>query len=315
MKTLITVIAPMYNEEQVVQEYTDTTLNVLRQLAPKYNYEILFVHDGAKDNTLLRMSEMQNLYPEEIGIVNLSRNFGLEGAINAGLKTAKGDAVIVMDADLQDPPALILEMVKKWENGADVVIASRVARTKDSFFKRITANLYYKTLDSLSGKLKLEINAANYRLMSRRVVNKLLEFPEVNTYFRVNVPFIGMKTDKVEYDRAERAAGKTNYNFASLFRCALDGLTSISIEPLRKIIYTIPITIIVILASIIAMLITTDIYFIAATLILISSVFFLILFIFLAVMSEYIAQIMLEVRHRPTSIIYEYKPSKVAEQK
>lgn len=312
MKKLISVIAPMYNEEQVVIKYTEITLNVLRQLKSKYDYEILFVHDGAKDNTLQKMTEMQDLYPEEIGIVNLSRNFGLEGAINAGLKSAKGDAVIVMDADLQDPPSLILEMVNKWENGNDVVIASRVLRTKDSFFKRTTANIFYKILDSLSGKLKLEKSAANFRLMSRRVVDKLIEFPEVNTYFRVIVPFIGMKTDTVEYDRDERVAGQTNYNFASLVRCALDGLTSISIEPLRKIMYAVPIAILFILASFISMIFTNGLLFIASLMILIISIFFLILFLALFVMSEYIAQIMLETRHRPTSIIYEYKPSKMA---
>lgn len=315
MKPFITVVAPMYNEEQVVQEYTETTLDVLRTLSSEYKYEILFVNDGAKDNTLNQMFAMQNLYPDEVGIVNLSRNFGLEGAINAGLKTAKGDVVVVMDADLQDPPALILDMVKKWEDGADIVIASRIARTKDSFLKRITANSYYIVLDRLSGRLKLERNAANYRLMSRRVVNKLLEFPEVNTYFRVNVPFIGMKTDKVEYDRAERAAGKTNYNFASLFRCALDGLTSISIEPLRKIMYAVPLTILVTTTSFITSVTTTGFYFITSIIILIMSLFFLMLFIALSIIAEYIAQIMIETRHRPTSIIYEYKPSKVAENK
>jgi len=158
MKKLITIIAPMYNEEAVVYKYTEVTLSALDVLKEKYDYEILFVHDGAKDNTLEKMSDMQLKYPNHIGIVNLSRNFGLEGAINAGIKTAKGDAVIVMDADLQDPPSLIPDMIKKWEDGADVVVASRVARTKDNFFKRNTANLYYKILDNLSGKLKLEKN-------------------------------------------------------------------------------------------------------------------------------------------------------------
>lgn len=252
MKKLISIIAPMYNEEATCYQYTETTLSALEPLKDTYDYEIIFVHDGAKDNTLQKMKDMQLKYPDYCGIVNLSRNFGLEGALHAGLKVAKGDAVVVMDADLQDPPSLIIEMVAKWEAGADIVVASRVARTSDTFMKRFTANIYYKILDSLSGKLKLEKSAANFRLLSRKALDELLNLPEVNTYFRVNVPFVGMNTDKVEYDRKERFAGTTNYNFYKLVRCALDGLTSISIEPLRKIMYVVPFTLLVCLGSLIS---------------------------------------------------------------
>jgi len=314
-KPLITVIAPMYNEESTVNKYAQVTLKALSVLNEKYNYEILFVNDGSRDATLQKMAEVQEKYPNNCGIINHSRNFGLEGAVNSGLRKAKGDAVVVMDADLQDPPPLIVDMVKKWEEGADIVVASRVARTKDNFFKRFSASCYYKLLDSLSGKLKLEKSAANYRLLSRKAVDKLLELPEVNTYFRVNVPFIGMKTDKVEYDRDKRNAGETKYNFKSLIRCALDGLTSISTEPLHKIIYTIPVTIVLMIASIIGMFIYHDIYFALSLTVFIFSILFFFLFLALAVIGEYVAQIMIETRHRPTSIIYEYKPSKISEKK
>ena len=309
MKTLITIIAPMYNEEAMVYVYTETVLNILTQIEDKYDYEVLFVHDGSKDDTLLKMKEMQLKYPVYIGIVNLSRNFGLEGAVNAGLRTAKGDIIVVMDADLQDPPLLILDMIKKWENGADIVVASRVDRSKDNFFKRFSAYIYYYLLDSLSGKLKLEKNAANYRLLSRKAVNKLLELPEVNTYFRVNVPFIGMKTEKVEYSRDERAAGKTNYNFSSLVRCALDGLTSISIDPLRKIALTVPVSFLILLSSVIGIICSTGMWVMTWLILFTLSLFFSLLFICIAIISEYLGQILLEARHRPTSIILEYKPS------
>ena len=313
-KKLISVIAPMYNEELIVEKYVEVTLGALQGLAPEYDYEILLVNDGAKDHTLQKMHEMQKRYPQYCGIVNLSRNFGLEGAVHAGLTKAKGDAVVVMDADLQDPPSLIPQMVRKWENGADIVVASRVARTKDSFFKRTTANIYYKVLDSLSGKLKLEKSAANFRLLSRKAVDQLLELPEVNTYFRVDVPYIGMKTDKVEYDRNERAAGKTNYNFVSLIRCAFDGLTSISIEPLRKIMLLVPLMFIIMIGGIVAGCLVSDenlklFLFIMALL----SFFFMMLFVCLSVIGEYVGQIMLETRHRPTSIVYEYLPSENSE--
>ena len=310
MKQLISIIAPMYNEEQVCPLYIEETMKVVRQLETKYRVEIICVHDGAKDKTLQKMYEAQQKYPQYIGVIDLTRNFGLEGAVNAGLKTATGDAVVVMDADLQDPPILILDMVEKWENGADVVVASRESRTNDSFFKRTTANIYYGILDSLSGKLKLEKSAANYRLLSRRAVDALLSLPEVNTYFRVDVPFIGMKTDKVEYNREERAAGMTNYNFVKLVQCALDGLTSISIEPLRKVMLMIPLMLMFLVFSISAALFTSGYLSILFGVSAVISFFFMLLFLVLFVMCEYIGQIMTEVRHRPTSMIYSYKPSK-----
>lgn len=313
MSALISIVAPMYNEEQVCPLYIEETMKVIRQLEPRYRVEIICVNDGAKDNTLNEMLKAQAKYPDHVGVVNLTRNFGLEGAVNAGLKTATGDAVIVMDADLQDPPELILEMVKKWEKGADIVVASRETRTNDTFFKRTTANIYYKVLDSLSGKLKLENNAANYRLMSRRAVDTVLSLPEVNTYFRVDVPFIGMKTEKVSYNREERAAGVTNYNFEKLVRCALDGLTSISIEPLRKVMFMIPLMLILLIASVIGAILTTGYWSILLGVAAIISFFFMLLFVVLFIMCEYIGQIMTETRHRPTSLIYSYSPSKNSE--
>lgn len=310
MSKLISIIAPMYNEEEVCPLYIEETMNVVRQLEPEYRVEIICVNDGAKDGTLGKMYEAQEKYPEHVGVINLTRNFGLEGAVNAGLRTATGDAVVVMDADLQDPPQLIVEMVKKWEDGADIVVASRETRTNDTFFKRTTANIYYGILDYLSGKLKLEKSAANYRLMSRKAVDTVLALPEVNTYFRVDVPFIGMKTDKVSYNRDERAAGTTNYNFSKLIRCALDGLTSISIEPLRKVMLMIPIMGLLMVLAIIGAVLTAGFWEIILGFTAVISFFFALLFVVLFVMCEYIGQIMTEVRHRPTSLIYSYKPSK-----
>lgn len=310
MSKLISIIAPMYNEEQVCPLYIEEAMKVVRQLEPEYRVEIICVHDGAKDRTLEKMYEAQAKYPEHVGVIDLTRNFGLEGAVNAGLRTATGDAVVVMDADLQDPPQLIIEMVKKWEAGADIVVASRETRTNDSFFKRTTANIYYKVLDSLSGKMKLEKSAANYRLMSRRAVDTVIALPEVNTYFRVDVPFVGMKTDKVSYNREERAAGTTNYNFGKLVRCALDGLTSISIEPLRKIMLMIPLMVVIMIGTILCAMFTEGYASILFGVSAVISFFFTLLFVVLFIMSEYIGQIMTEVRHRPTSLIYSYKPSK-----
>ena len=151
----LTIIAPMYNEESLVSKYCEQVFKDLKSLEKNYGIEILMINDGSKDSTWKQMNEMYKKYYPKISLINLSRNFGLEGAINAGLEKAKGNVVIAMDADLQDPPSVILELVKKYEEGYDVVIAKRKKRKNDTFFKRFSANLYYKISDKLSGKLKL----------------------------------------------------------------------------------------------------------------------------------------------------------------
>lgn len=301
----ITIIAPMYNEENLVSEYCEQVFKDLELLEKSYIIEILMINDGSKDNTWEKMNEIYEKYYPKISLVNLSRNFGLEGAINAGLEKSMGDIVVVMDADLQDPPSVILELVKKYEKGYDVVIAKRKKRESDTLFKKLSASLYYKISDDLSGKLKLERNAANFRLLSRKAVNELNKLEEKNKVFRVTVPFIGMKTSVIEYNRDPRFAGKTKYNLFSMIRYALDGITSISIEPLRKIflisIFSSMITIILLILSIMnyreKMYILGFIIGFFSTMILIS----------LTIIGEYVGQIMIESKKRPISIINEYK--------
>lgn len=307
MKQLITVVAPMYNEEELVEEYCLTTMAALDQ--SDYKYEILLVNDGSKDGTLLKMQVMQEKYPDYIGIIDLTRNFGLEGAINAGIRMAAGNIAVVMDADLQDPPELILEMLKKYESGADIVIANREKRKNDNLFKRITASIYYKILEDLSGKIHLEKGAANYRLLSERALEQLRDLPEVNGVFRVTVPFLGMKTETVIYNRNQRFAGKTKYNLKSMIRYALDSLTGISIEPLRKLSLIFPIAVVILMINTIGIIVSNGywkgIFYIGMLL----AVFSGLGFIALALIGEYIGQIMIESKHRPTSLIYSYIPS------
>lgn len=309
MRKLISIVAPMYNEENLAHKYCEETLAMCDSLKHLYKFEIILVNDGSKDNTYNIMLEEQKNNAEIITTISLSRNFGLEGAVNAGIRKAKGDAVVVMDADLQDPPSLIPLMIAKWEQGADVVIGSRIKRSNDNFFKKHSANLYYKLLDSLSGKLKLEKSAANFRLLSRRALNQVLELPEVNSVFRVVVPFVGMKTDIVEYDRDKRFAGKTKYNLKSMIPYALDSITGISVEPLRKIFYIILIMIVIFIASLVGIVFGTQNWKIACLVILSCSVMFGLISVALAIMAEYIAQVMIEVKGRPTSIIYQYIPA------
>lgn len=315
MKKLISVVAPMYNEEKLCHQYCTEMLKMIGSLSERYLFEIILVNDGSKDNTYELMLKEQQENPNEITIVCLSRNFGLEGAVKAGLQKAAGDAVVVMDADLQDPPGLIPEMIKKWENGADIVVGSRVSRSNDNFFKKFTANCYYKVLDSLSGKLKLEKSAANFRLLSRRALEQVLSLPEVNSVFRVVVPFVGMKTDIVEYDRDKRFAGTTKYNLRSMIPYALDSITGISVQPLRKLMLLLPLIFVIFAASAVACFLTSGQWKAVSCLIMAMSFFTGVLMLSLTVIAEYIAQIMTEVKGRPISLIYEYRECNNAKKK
>ena len=305
MDKLLTIIAPMYNEEPIVEQYVITTLNALGKIKG-YTHEIILVNDGSSDNTYGEMLKMQGKFPREIGVVCLSRNFGLEGAVDAGLRAATGDAVVVMDADLQDPPDVILEMVDRWEQGYDVVSAKRIKRKNDNLFKRASADLFYFVQDKLSGKLKLERNAANYRLLSRKAVDMLLSFPEVNRSFRVLVPYAGMRSTFVEYERDKRYAGKTKYNLTSMVHYALDSLTGVSTGILRKIGWLVPAFALLSAAALAGMIFGNRELF---TVIFLISFSDMLVFAGLSLIAEYIGQIMVEVKGRPASIIYDVVPS------
>ena len=308
MKKLVSVVAPMYNEELLVEAYCAAVLDAFEPVRNSYDVEIILVNDGSVDATYMSMLHQQELHPQEITIVGLSRNFGLEGAVNAGLKKAQGDAVVVMDADLQDPPLLILEMLKYWEKGKDIVVGSRIKRSHDTLSKKFGASLYYKVLDNLSGKLKLEKSAANFRLLSRKALDMLFSLPEVNPVFRVVVPFLGMDTAVVEYDRDERYAGKTKYRLPAMIRYALDSLTGISIEPLRKIWLGFLLAVISFIVSIMSVFFLSNVWQPALLVIIWGSIMFMALFLILVVLGEYIGQIMIESKGRPTSMIYHYNP-------
>ena len=227
----LTIVVPMYNEEEMIPLFFEEINKVIDQIT-SFNTSILCVNDGSKDGTLNALKKQREIQ-KNIHIVSFSRNFGHEAAVAAGLNHADGDAVIVMDADLQDPPSLILEMIKKFDEGYDVVNAKRVNRKKDPFLKRVTAEMFYKVIGKLSGKIKVPNNVGNYRLMSKRVVKLINELSEKNHVFRVQVPYVGFKTTEVEFVRPERPKGETHYNYKSMFKLAGDSITSSSITPLR----------------------------------------------------------------------------------
>ncbi len=312
MKKMISIIGPMYNEEALVSRFCKEVLQALQPITEFYDFELVLVDDGSIDGTLEQMYQVQNSFSDIVSVVQLSRNFGLEGAVYAGLQMARGDAVVVMDADLQDPPSIILEMVKEWENGADIVVGSRAGRSHDGLFKRLSAKFFYKTLTVLSGKLRLEKDAANFRLMNRKAVSALLALPEVNRVFRVAVPFLGMKTSVVAYHRDKRFAGKTKYSLRSMIRYAMDSLTGISVEPLHKIFYTVFAAFFLTLFSLVGVFfVRTEwkpFFLISAVV----SLLFTLLFFIISVIAEYLSQIYIEVKKRPSFLIYDFRPSESA---
>nr|WP_315108587.1 glycosyltransferase family 2 protein [uncultured Campylobacter sp.] len=229
----ISIIAPCYNEEETIEPFLRRIEEILAQI--NESYEIVFINDGSKDNTLnVLLNAKQNF--KNIRIINFSRNFGKEAALTAGLDKARGEAAIPIDVDLQDPPELIKELVAKWREGYDVVLAKRADRTSDSFAKRVSADLFYK----LNGKISnvdIPNNVGDFRLMSKRVVEALKQLPENQRFMKGLFAWVGFKTTVIEYVREKREAGQSSFNGWKLWNFALDGITSFSTLPLRIWLY------------------------------------------------------------------------------
>lgn len=227
----ISIVVPMYNEEEMVPLFFEKMNKVIESIS-NYKTSLICIDDGSKDGTLYLLKKQREVQ-NNIHIISLSRNFGHEAAVAAGLKKADGDIIIVMDSDLQDPPELIHDLLKKYEEGYEIVNAKRTNRKKDPFLKKITAEMFYFFIGKLTGKIKVPNNVGNYRLMTRKVVDYINELTEKNHVFRIQVPYIGFKTTEIEFVRLKRAKGKTHYSYKSMFRLAGDSITSSSIEPLR----------------------------------------------------------------------------------
>lgn len=226
---LISYVLPVYNEGEGITHFFEELSNQTATLAGKYEFEFIFINDGSRDNSLERLVSLHE-QDSRVSVLNFSRNFGHQKAITAGLDYAKGDAVILMDTDLQDPPAVSLELIAQWEAGFEVVYAKR-AKRQDSFLKKITASWYYKLLTNLS-EIDIPRDTGDFRLLDRKVVNKLNEFREENRYMRGLVSFIGFKQTAVLFNRDARFAGKTGYSISKMLRLAFDGITSFSTKPL-----------------------------------------------------------------------------------
>ncbi len=227
----LSIVVPLYNEEGNVAPLLERIVGILTRLPGTPSYEIILVNDGSKDRTLACIREEMRRH-RNIALVSLSRNFGHQIAASAGIDIAQGDAVVLMDGDLQDPPELISEFVEKWRQGYDVVYAVRRTRKGESPFKLLTARVFYRTIKRLT-KVSIPVDTGDFRLMSRRVVVALKRSPERHRFLRGLVSWVGYNQIGVEYDRDERLSGETKYPLPKMLRFAIDGITSFSDVPLR----------------------------------------------------------------------------------
>ncbi len=303
---LISIVVPCYNEQEVFAETYKRLTETFEQLdSSKYQYEIIFVNDGSKDNTLEQIQDLIKIDTRIRGI-NFSRNFGHQIAITAGLDNCKGDAAVVIDADLQDPPSVILEMVKKWEEGYDVIFGKRNARAGESTFKLLTAKWFYRFINRLSD-VDMPLDTGDFRLMDRNALDQFLSMRETYRFVRGMVAWIGFKQTFVEYDRESRFAGTTKYPLKKMLRLASDAILSFSNTPLKIATFVGFITSIVaffgILYSLYMRLFTDN--FVEGWTLLMISVLLIggIILLVLGIIGEYVGRIYGEIKQRPLYII------------
>lgn len=313
-KTL-SIIVPVYNEEDVLLAFHKRLSSVLDTL-PLRN-EILYINDGSTDKTLSILQELKKVTPN-ISIINFSRNFGKEIATTAGLNKVVGDATVIIDADLQDPPELIPEMIKYWQEGYDVVYGKRTSRAGESAFRKLTAFLYYRFIGYVSD-ISIPVDTGDFRLLNRQAVSSLNKLKEQHRYMKGLFAWIGFSQKEISYDRDSRFKGSTKYHYWKLRNYALDGITSFTTAPLR-------------IASYLGFLIATG-GFIYAGFVIINTLIYgspvkgypsmmvVVLFLggvqlmALGVIGEYLGRVFNEVKDRPLYLIDSYIPSNLSQKK
>ena len=306
---ILYLVIPCYNEQEVLPETSRRLKEKMESLMDRNmisrDSKIMFVNDGSKDRTWEMIEELHDQDPLYQG-VKLSRNRGHQNALLGGLMTAKeyADMVISLDADLQDDIDVIDQFVEKYYEGCDIVYGVRSARTTDTFFKRFTAEGFYKIINLMGGEVVF--NHADYRLMSKRALNELANYKEVNLFLRGIVPMIGFKTDVVTYERHERLAGESKYPLKKMLALAVDGITSLSIKPIRFIVF---LGFMIFMCSILMLIYSLVQHFLGNTSIgwtsLIVSIWAIggLQLLAIGVIGEYIGKISLETKERPRYII------------
>jgi glycosyltransferase involved in cell wall biosynthesis len=285
---LISLIVPVFNEQDVIEIFLDKTSSVMEQAG--LDYEYLFVNDGSTDETLARLIELSAVNPR-IRIINLSRNFGKEAGMTAGIDHVRGNVMIPIDVDLQDPPELIPDFVEKWRQGYDIVYGVRSSRDDDSMMKRASAGWFYDLFNRLSA-VHIPDNAGDFRLIDERAIEVLRQLPERNRFMKGLFAWVGFHSIGVPYSRPARVAGKTKWNLRKLWNFALDGIFSFSTVPLRVWSYV----------GVRTIVLGIDLPGYAS---LLTVVLFLggIQLLSLGIMGEYIGRLLIEAKQRPVYII------------
>ncbi len=301
----ISLVIPMYYEEQVAEECYKRVTKVLKSIE-NYDYEIIFINDGSKDKTLPILEKIADK-DKKVKIISFSRNFGHQAAVTAGLKYVTGDAIVIMDADLQDPPELIPDMLKKWEEGYEVIYGKRKTREGESAFKLLTAKAFYTTLNKLSD-VEIPKDTGDFRLVDRKVVDVINSLPEHNKFLRGLFSWVGFKQYAYEYERKERFAGKTKYPLKKMIKLAQDGILSFSTKPLKIVgglgILSVIISILILIYSIISYACNLNSLTPGWTSLMCTMTFLGgVILISLWMIGEYIARIYDETKQRPQYIV------------
>lgn len=301
----VSLVIPMYYEEEVAEECYKRVKDVLTSLKD-YEYEIVFVNDGSKDKTLEILEGIASK-DQNVKVLSFARNFGHQCAVTAGLQEVTGDAIVIIDADLQDPPELIPDMLKLWEEGNEVIYAKRKKRDGESAFKLFTAKMFYKTLNGLSD-VEIPKDTGDFRLVDKKVVDVINSLPEHNKFLRGLFSWVGFKQTPFEYERKERFAGKTKYPLKKMLKLASDGIISFSTKPLKIIggvgIASIFVSFLVLLYAILSYVFKWNNLTAGWTSIMVAITFFAgVQLLSIWIMSEYIARIYDESKGRPQYII------------
>lgn len=309
---LITILIPAYNEEEVLDKLMERLVNLANKTTG-YNFEFLFINDGSKDKTLQIIRDYATKDPR-VSYINLSRNFGKEIGMIAGLDHVQGDATVVIDADLQDPPELIPQMISLWEDGYDDVYAKRQSREGETWFKKFTSKMYYKTLQKVT-RIPIQEDTGDFRLLDRRVVEALKLFRESQRNTKAMFSWVGFNKKEILYSRDPRAAGETKWNYLKLVELAIDGITSFTTAPLRLSTY--------VGAAVSSFAFLYLIYLVVRTIFFgidlagYPSMMAVILFlggvqlISLGIIGEYIGRIFNETKQRPLYLVEEYHNGQV----